>query len=228
MTDATPAATVVLVRDGGDGLETLMLRRNAKLAFAGGMWVFPGGRIDPEDIDPDHPDDVELAARRAAVRETHEEAGLAVEPSGLVHLSQWQPPAAAARRFDTWFFVGRPEAAHDDVTIDGGEIHEHQWVSPRHLLDRHKAGEVELMPPTWITLGTISEHDRVDVLLDAVRRAPVARHRTIMAKSPDGPTLLWAGDAAYETLELDAPGGRNRLVLAESGWRRELWDLPAT
>ena len=39
-----PAATVVVVRDGNDGVETLMLRKNSKLAF-GGMWVFPGGRI---------------------------------------------------------------------------------------------------------------------------------------------------------------------------------------
>ena len=44
-----PAATVILLRDGPDGLETLMLRRNSKLAFVGGMWVFPGGRVDPED-----------------------------------------------------------------------------------------------------------------------------------------------------------------------------------
>jgi 8-oxo-dGTP pyrophosphatase MutT (NUDIX family) len=46
---AIPAATVVLLRDAAGGLETLMLRRNSKLAFAGGAWVFPGGRIDPED-----------------------------------------------------------------------------------------------------------------------------------------------------------------------------------
>ena len=26
-----------------------MLRRNSKLKFAGGMWVFPGGRIDEGD-----------------------------------------------------------------------------------------------------------------------------------------------------------------------------------
>ena len=42
------AATVVLLRDGSDGLETLMLRKNSKIAF-GGMWVFPGGRVDPGD-----------------------------------------------------------------------------------------------------------------------------------------------------------------------------------
>lgn len=221
MTDATPAATVILVRDGGDGLETLMLRRNTKLAFAGGMWVFPGGRIDPEDIDPAVPDDTERAARRAAARETREEAGLDVDPDELVHLSQWQPPSTAPRRFDTWFFVGRPSGAHD-VTIDGGEIHDHQWVSPRRLLDGHRKGEVELMPPTWVTLGTIAHHPTADSLLEATRRSPVDRYHTVMARSPDGPTLLWAGDAGYETGEAATPGGRNRLVMAESGWRREL------
>ena len=41
--DAVPAATTVLVRDGADGIEVLMCRRNSKLAFAGGAWVFPGG-----------------------------------------------------------------------------------------------------------------------------------------------------------------------------------------
>ena len=37
-----PAATAIVVRDGDEGIEALMLRRNSKLAFAGGMWVFPG------------------------------------------------------------------------------------------------------------------------------------------------------------------------------------------
>ena len=48
---AIPAATVILLRDiDGDGKpEVLMLRKNSKIAF-GGMWVFPGGRIDPEDF----------------------------------------------------------------------------------------------------------------------------------------------------------------------------------
>ena len=61
--DLIPAATVIPLRDavqpdGTTALEVLMLRKNSKLAF-GGMWVFPGGRIDPEDWpsadDPDGP-----------------------------------------------------------------------------------------------------------------------------------------------------------------------------
>ena len=61
-----PAATVVLLRDGKSGVEVLMLRKNAKIDF-GGMWVFPGGRIEEEDYPPDR--DIDLAARVAAARE---------------------------------------------------------------------------------------------------------------------------------------------------------------
>jgi len=44
-----PAATVILVRPAKDSFEIFMLRRTSKAAFAGGMYVFPGGRVDAED-----------------------------------------------------------------------------------------------------------------------------------------------------------------------------------
>ena len=47
---AIPAATVVVVRDGELGVETLMLRKSPGIGF-GGMWVFPGGRIEAADAD---------------------------------------------------------------------------------------------------------------------------------------------------------------------------------
>lgn len=82
MPDAIPAATLVLVRDrAGAPPELLMVQRARAMAFAGGAWVFPGGRVDPGDnslaaaIAPDMED---AAARIAAVRETLEEAGVAV------------------------------------------------------------------------------------------------------------------------------------------------------
>ena len=79
---ASPAATVVLLRDAADGLETLMLHRTSKVAF-GGMWVFPGGRVDDTDRRADDADD-EAAARRAAVREAAEECALLIEPHEVV------------------------------------------------------------------------------------------------------------------------------------------------
>ena len=54
-----PAATVVLLRPGADGLEVLLTRRPSTMAFAAGMMVFPGGRVDAADSDPG------LAARSA-------------------------------------------------------------------------------------------------------------------------------------------------------------------
>jgi 8-oxo-dGTP pyrophosphatase MutT (NUDIX family) len=44
-----PAATLMLVRDGVDGMEVLMLRRNPDSVFAADAWVFPGGAVDPSD-----------------------------------------------------------------------------------------------------------------------------------------------------------------------------------
>ncbi|WP_265563766.1 NUDIX hydrolase [Sphingomicrobium arenosum] len=72
---AIPAATLILLREGPDGLpETLMVRRTAHMAFAAGAWVWPGGRIDAADHDhPDTPADV-----IAALRELIEEVGVAV------------------------------------------------------------------------------------------------------------------------------------------------------
>jgi hypothetical protein len=45
-----PAATVVLLRDGTQGCEVLLVRRNAQLSFHGGAWVFPGGLDEAADV----------------------------------------------------------------------------------------------------------------------------------------------------------------------------------
>ncbi len=87
---ATPAATMVIFRknpDGGAPL-LLMVERIKAMAFAGGAAVFPGGKVDPADFDYAEmlatmlPLD-EAAARLAAIRETIEEAGLALGLSGV-------------------------------------------------------------------------------------------------------------------------------------------------
>ncbi len=90
-----PAATVVLLRGGPNGLETLLTQRPSTMAFAGDMHVFPGGRLDAADADPslvarsaisaeaaarglggDLTPEVALAAHVAAIRELFEEAGV--------------------------------------------------------------------------------------------------------------------------------------------------------
>lgn len=69
-----PAATLVLMRPGANAPELLMIERGAGMAFAPGAFVFPGGRIDPDDrVGRDEID----AAKVAAIRETIEETGIA-------------------------------------------------------------------------------------------------------------------------------------------------------
>ena len=79
-----------------------MLRRNSKLAFAGGAWVFPGGRIDPEDYPGGEVTTDDAAGHRGGPHRGsargEEEAGLVVDPEGLVWFAHWTP--GAARRPD--------------------------------------------------------------------------------------------------------------------------------
>lgn len=216
--DAIPAATVVLLRDSDHGLETLMLHRSSTVAF-GGMWVFPGGRVDAGDRRPDDRDD-EAPARRAAVREAAEECGLVIEPHEVVPFSHWTPPAVSPRRYATWFFVAR--ATDGDVLVDGGEIHDHAWLSPTEVLHRRERGEVDLAPPTYVTLADLADHDDVAaVLADATTRQPVPRYATRWATVEGGAVAMWAGDAGYDTEDPHAPGPRHRLWMTRAGWHLE-------
>jgi 8-oxo-dGTP pyrophosphatase MutT (NUDIX family) len=219
MSDVFEAATVILLRDGDGGLETLMLRRNSKLDFAGGMWVFPGGRVDEADRAGLHPQDELAAARRAAVREALEETGLAITEDALVPLSHWTPPDVAVKRFLTWFFVA--QAPEGEVSIDLGEIHEQAWMSPADAMRRRNALEIELLPPTWVTLHRLSAFTDVASALGECRGCVPERFATRIASVPGGGVTLWQGDAAYEGGEVDVEGPRNRLWMMKDGWRYE-------
>jgi len=201
------AATVVLVRNGTAGIETLMLRRNSKLEFAGGMWVFPGGRVDAEDRVDLAADDVLGAARRAAVREAKEEADLDVDESALVAISHWTPPSIAPKRFLTWFFLSPAPA--NDVSIDQGEIHAHAWMSPADALRRRNALEIEILPPTFVTLERLASYRDVAHAMSESRQRVPEQFATRVAPYQGAGVTLWQGDAGYEDLDLDRPGGRD-------------------
>ncbi len=87
-----PAATLVVFRKSRTGgpPELLMVTRSKAMRFAGGMAVFPGGRLDEADralaarYEHGCADDEEAAHRIAAIRETVEETGLAVGLKGHI------------------------------------------------------------------------------------------------------------------------------------------------
>lgn len=212
------AATVILLRDGGSGLETLMLRRNSKIVF-GGMWVFPGGRLDPEDWEGVPEGDELSASRRAAVREALEECGLPVDAGEMVPFSHWTPPPVTPRRFLTWFFAARASAG--EVQIDDGEIKESQWLSPEEALRRQAAREIELAPPTYVTLSELAAHESVEQALTHVAGREPERFQTRIGVLEDvGPVALWHGDAGYASSDATRTGPRHRLTMVKGGpWR---------
>ncbi|HVX46369.1 MAG TPA: NUDIX hydrolase [Mycobacteriales bacterium] len=133
------AATVILVRDGAEGLEVYLLRRIRQLPFAGGMCVFPGGTVDPGDTATSVPrlgtwpaklraDPAPAAALiSAAIRETFEETGVLVATTATADLS-WEPDRQALIRHDR---VLAEVLVHHDAAVrpDALQLWSH-WVTP--------------------------------------------------------------------------------------------------
>lgn len=93
-----PASTMLLLRDGKDGMEAFMVVRHHQIDFASGALVFPGGSLDPDDhVLAARPelihhtetlDALALAFRIGALRETFEECGiLLARPKGSTALA---------------------------------------------------------------------------------------------------------------------------------------------
>lgn len=218
MPDIRPAATVVLLRDAPDGVHVLLLRRNSALGFAAGQWVFPGGRVDDHEIAA--APDALSAARAAGVRETAEEAQIRIDsPEDLVFYSHWTTPPVMPKRFATWFFVCRAPL-EDAVTVDGGEIDDHLWVRPAEALERQRREEIEMLPPTFVTLIELADCKTVAEALERANRreVPVFEPHFVMRKGY--PTVsIYTGDAGYETSDPDMPGRRHRMVMARGDWQ---------
>jgi 8-oxo-dGTP pyrophosphatase MutT (NUDIX family) len=181
VTEARPAASLILLRDGSDGPEVLLVERNREQRFMGGAWVFPGGAVDG---DSEQPEDT-------AIRELEEEAGIQLPPGTPVEsFSRWITPAQVKVRFDTWFFLAAtPEGAR--ATPDGRECTDARWIRPADALEACSRDELMLVFPTIKHLEQLAEFDSLDAALDA------ARARRVM---PVEPRVLEEGGVARVVL----------------------------
>jgi 8-oxo-dGTP pyrophosphatase MutT (NUDIX family) len=225
MSDETPvrfAATVVVLRDGQQGLEVLLVRRAPTLAFYGGAWVFPGGRIDDADHDAQIADAeraLHSAATRAAARELQEEAGLIVAPADLTYFARWLTPPGRTRRFDTFYFSTLSPSG--EVQVDLGEVDDHRWMKPIAALDAHEQSEIELPPPTFVTLVSLVPFANA---AEAHRTLPERGTHYIPrpCTTEGGIVYLYPGDAGYETRDPSAGTPHHRLIALGPKWRYEL------
>jgi 8-oxo-dGTP pyrophosphatase MutT (NUDIX family) len=213
-----PSATVVLLRDAEAGLELLLLQRAARDAKPG-AWVFPGGKVEPADVVAGDPLSRE-SALRAAVRETQEEAGLALDPRRLVAISRWITPEISPQRFDTWFFLGAIDASHE-VVVCGSEMVAHRWIAPRAALAGHGSGELQIAPPTFVTVSWLTAHVRAADALRALASAPFITFHPRIHRTHEGAVMLYPGDAGYDANDPSLEGARHRILALASGWLYE-------
>jgi 8-oxo-dGTP pyrophosphatase MutT (NUDIX family) len=160
-----PAATLVVVRPAGDGIEVLALRRSEGTRFLPGFVVFPGGVIEPGDgaLADELFGDPGEAARGCALRELAEEAGLRVTAEGvepartagpvpierLPEIARWVAPEFLETRFDARFFATTAPRGVEPKP-DGVEIEEAWWARPEELLGG------SLMWPTLVTVRALA------------------------------------------------------------------------
>ncbi len=149
-----------------------------------------------------HGDQRAVEARSAVARgerslmELVTELDLRLDLGALAVFARWITPAAAPKRFDTWFYV--VQANSDQLAAcDGWETVDAEWIPPRSAIGLAAAGERKVMFPTRMNLQLLAESESGE---DAVRRAAL---RTLVTVEPrveqreGGPVLVIPHDAGY-------------------------------
>jgi 8-oxo-dGTP pyrophosphatase MutT (NUDIX family) len=230
--EARPAATVVVLRPAAAAFEVLLVRRHDQVAFMGGAFVFPGGRVDAADRQgaaayaflrdsprfPDISTGDELAYRRAAVRELREEASVSMEVDALSPIAHWVTPEIEIRRYDTRFFLGvmppGQEARHDE-----GEMTDLAWCSPSEALDRCRRGAMRLPPPTWTVLRQLERHPTLASALAWARTTPIVRVQPNFIEDGGVRILTLPGDPSFPAIPgWDVPRETRFLLQDGRGW----------
>ena len=137
-----PAATVTLVRDSDNGPEVLMLQRNFQSGFMPGMYMFPGGAVDPEDESP------ELCARCAGLEDAAASRRLGVARGGLAY---WI--AAIREAFEEAGIVLASDASGAPVTLDDTATTE-RFRAHRHGLNAGEHGFQAIVASENLRLAT--------------------------------------------------------------------------
>ena len=227
-----PAATIVLVRAGPDGLEVLLTRRPDSMAFAAGLHVFPGGRVEPDDGDlrlvarasgPVDDPAFHVAHRIAAIRETWEEVGVLLADGPPVVFQRGSP------------FLDL--ADNTDLTLCTDDLVEiARWTTPRAYPRRFDARFfVAELPPgavlapdprevaahEWLTpraalaamaMGEIALWPPTSSTLQRLERAPSFEAiRAGLARSPEPPIRIERIDPGLRVMTGQSafgPGGR--------------------
>ena len=193
------------------------------MAFAASAYVFPGGRLDPEDLEvgerlDDEAFDFAALARRlstdvrearglliCAARELEEEAGVVVDPRTLVVIDHWVTPEWEPLRYDVRFFVAYlPDGA--DPQPRGTEAVEARWLAPAEAIREADDGQIMLMAPTRAALEHLLYHSQIATLIAAAHaREIVPRMDRLHVHADGSSSFAIVHDRTGEILTQDRP-----------------------
>ena len=207
-----PAATVLLLRPDGPGYQVYLIRRAARMAFAAGMYAFPGGTVDPGDTGFDWvapagvPEDVACAAIREVFEETgvlltegsaevSEEDRLAVEDRtlGFADLLRDRGLVPRAELLAPWARWITPEfepRRYDTwfflARLPGGQRTRRAGGEASHAawLSPAATADLPMLPPTRAILGDLARYATIDEAFSAAGRRDAAT--PVMTRVVDG------------------------------------------
>ena len=152
-----PAAAVAFVRDTDQGIEVYLSRRPSHFRYYPGAFVFPGGRLDPDDSD----------IRATARREVQEEIGVEIDTRLLVPLRNIHTSAHAGPVYHMLTFA-YPAGLDFNTKLNIEEVEEEMWIGAREALARF-----ELPYQIRAAVFTIAQFSTVADLLGTLARGSI-------------------------------------------------------
>ncbi len=217
------AASVILLRDGDNGVQIYLLRRHRKASFMSSSYVFPGGIAEQGESDDRITAGRELfeesgvllsatptqASEREALRHALNVgkaspattlAAAPIDTAALHYYSHWITPSVESRRYSAKFYLARmPEG--QVASPDNKETVDEVWVTPQEALSR--SAELALPPPQLRTFYELVEPAKAGIEgVLAFAQEKAAHPHAILPRAcatADGVTLLLPWDEEYES-----------------------------
>ena len=152
-----------------------LLKRPSNSKFMPNAHVFPGGRVDLEDIkNSKYISNLKLnlaAYKIAAMRECLEESSIKLNNiNSLVSFSHWITPEIEPRRYDTRFFITQiTSEQYAQTEHSTAEATEGIWISPQEALNRFEKNQIFLAPPTYLSLKSINKSKTYSNCLKSIK-----------------------------------------------------------
>jgi 8-oxo-dGTP pyrophosphatase MutT (NUDIX family) len=139
----------------------------------------------------------------------------------IIPYSHWITPEVESKRFDTRFFIARMPTGqapiHDALEMTGST-----WMTPAEALDRHKTGEILLMPPTLKTLEELADFSSIDLVFSATCRKQIQPILPQAFFEDKGFGVKLPHDPEYSLLQYKLPPRpleASRIVMMNDRWR---------